>query len=173
MSHIPPIDTRMSQGDQNFIKYVIPLIQDHFPGTWISTNGAPCDYVHGVDFIHVNGHQVQTISARVWKSMCHSNFTARWYRTSDPSRKLEYTSKMEAHQAGTYMTDWTIEAFISRSGVSVCAVPTKVLYQYLESLGDLALVFIVQNRNDSVYFKKVPWLEVHDDTIKWFTTWGP
>lgn len=168
MYKVPPQHRRIQQGEKNFKKYVIPRIQDRFNGAFFSTNGLECDYTHGIDFIHVHGHQVQTISARVWMSMDHSNFTARWYRTSDPARKLEYTSRMEAYKTGGYLSDWTIEAFIHPEKIAIGAIPTLKLYQHLDMLGDLCPVFIVQNKEDSVYFKKVKWWELHDDMVKWY-----
>lgn len=166
MQKPPPFHHRSSKGEQRFLQYVIPRIQDHFPGAWYSTNGSPADWEHGVDFINVNGHQVQTISARVWMSMDRRNFTSRHYRTSAPEIKLEYDTKLEAFRTGGYLTDWTVEAFIHRTGLSIGAVPTHQLYSYLDRVGDLATKFIIQNPQDHVYFRKVPWDEL--DTVTWW-----
>lgn len=168
MTHTAPFHRRNLKGENNFTRYVIPRIHDLFPGAWISLNGAPADWEHGVDFIHVHGHQVQTISARVWMSMPYQNFTVRHYRTSCPERPLEYTSRMEAYKSGGYMSDWTVEAFIHHTGIEIGAIPTRKLFSHLERIGDLCPRFIVQNQGDHTIFRKVPWHEVHEDMVKWF-----
>ena len=169
MTTPPPFHRRNLKGENDFIQHVIPMIQDHFPGKWCSLNGAPADWEHGVDFLYIYGHQVQTISARVWNTMSHRNFTVRHYRTGAPERPLEYTTRMTAFKAGRYMTDWTVEAFIHKSGIEVGAIPTRKLFWHLDRMGDLAPRFLVQNQDDHTIFRKVSWIDVHEDMVRWFT----
>lgn len=168
MTHTAPFHRRSAKGEQNFTRYIIPRIHTLFPGKWISLNGAPADWEHGVDFIHVHGHQVQTISARVWMSMPHDNFTIRHYRTSAPERPLEYASRMEAYRTGGYMSDWTVEGFVHRTGLHIGAIPTRKLYQHLDRMGDLCPRFMVQNKTDHTIFRKVAWMDVYDDMERFF-----
>ena len=101
--------------------------------------------------------------------MSHRNFTVRHYRTGAPERPLEYSTRMAAYKSGKYMTDWTVEAFIHKSGIEVGAIPTRKLYWHLDRMGDLCPRFLVQNKNDHTIFRKVSWMEVHEDMVKWFT----
>ena len=92
--------------------------------------------------------------------MDYSNFTVRWYRTSEPSRPLEYTTRMEAYKTGGILPDYTVEAFINSQSVTVGIIPTVRLYEYLDRVGDLCPKIIMSNRDDVVYFKCVPFHSV-------------
>jgi hypothetical protein len=164
---IMTVQQRMTYGERNFLRYVKPMVQDAFPGTWYSCNGTELDTDHGVDFIIVNGAQVTTIAARCWMAYPQSHFALRWRRTGQIDRHLELDNRLHAFKTGGLMTDWTIEGFHWENRSYVAAIPTKKLFEHVDQFYDCLPTFELFNPNkDSVFFKKVPFIRIHDDVIK-------
>lgn len=159
---------RMTYGEQNFEKYILPLVQTRFPGHWHSCNGEPLDYEHGIDYVVLNGACMTTIAARIWLSMPRQHFALRWKRTSDPFRKLELDSRLDAFHHGGLLPDWTIEGFHFQGKSYIAMIPTvqllKVVDQYFETFPK----FMVRNKQDHTIFKKISFLDydLNDHIIK-------
>lgn len=150
---------RMKRGEQNFESYLLPFVQDKFPGAWHSCNEHPLDYEHGIDYVVVNGTSITTIAARVWLSHPQSHFTMRWKRTSDPFRKLELGSRMDAFHNGGLLSDWTIEGFFYQDKSYVAMVPTIRLLDVVDRYLDCLPQFTIRNQNDFTIFKRVPFYD--------------
>ncbi len=146
---------RMTRGEQNFEKYLLPLVQDKFSGVWHSCNEQPLDYEHGIDYVVVNGASITTIAARVWMSHPKSHFTLRWKRTSDPFRQLELGSRMDAFHSGGLLSDWTIEGFFYNNKSYVAMVPTIRLLDVVDRYFECLPKFMIQNQRDHTLFKRV------------------
>jgi len=150
---------RMTYGEQNFEKWILPLVQNHFPGVWHSCNGQPLDYEHGIDYVVTNGASVTTIAARVWKGMPRQHFALRWKRTSDPFRKLELNSRLDAFHSGGLLSDWTIEGFFFQGKSYIAMIPTVELLKVVDQYFECFPRFMVQNKNDFTIFKKISFLD--------------
>lgn len=150
---------RMTYGEQNFDKWIKPLVQTRFPGIWHSCNGDPLDYEHGIDYVITNGADTTTIAARVWKGMPRQHFALRWKRTSDPFRKLELESRLDALHSGGLLSDWTIEGFFFHGKSYIAMIPTLQLLIVVDKYLECFPRFIVQNKNDHTIFKKISFLE--------------
>ena len=158
---------RMTRGEQNFEKYLLPLVQDKFPGVWHSCNEQPLDYEHGIDYVVVNGASITTIAARVWMSHPKSHFTLRWKRTSDPFRQLELGSRMDAFHNGGLISDWTIEGFFYNDKSYVAMVPTIRLLDVVDRYFECLPKFMIQNQKDFTLFKRVSFYDYGlDDYIE-------
>ena len=150
---------RMTYGEQNFEKWILPLVQNHFPGVWHSCNGQPLDYEHGIDYVVMNGAKSTTIAARVWKGMPRQHFALRWKRTSDPFRKLELNSRLDAFHSGGLLSDWTIEGFFFHGKSYIAMIPTVELLKVVDKYFECFPRFMVQNKNDFTIFKKISFLD--------------
>jgi hypothetical protein len=157
---------RMTYGEKNFLKFCKPMVQDMFPGEWHSCNASTLDTDHGVDFIVVNGAQTTTISARCWMAYPQSHFALRWRRTGAIERHLELDSRLAAFTNGELMSDWTIEGFHYQNRSYVAAVPTKILFEHVHQFYDALPTFQIFNNTDSVYFKRIPFIRIHDHVHK-------
>lgn len=147
---------RMKNGEQNFESFVLPLVQDIFPGVWYSCNELPLDYEHGIDYVVINGAKMTTISARVWMGMPRQHFALRWKRTSDPFRKLELDSRLTALHNGEMLSDWTIEGFHLNGHSYIAMIPTRKLLECVDKYFECLPRFIIQNQRDHTWFKQVP-----------------
>jgi len=150
---------RMTYGEQNFEKYILPLVQNKFPGVWHSCNGQPLDYEHGIDYVVMNGASMTTIAARVWKGMPRQHFALRWKRTSDPFRQLELGSRLDALHNGGLLSDWTIEGFHFNGTSYIAMIPTIKLLECVDKHFEFLPKFIIRNQQDHTIFKKVPFLD--------------
>ena len=150
---------RMKNGEQNFESFVLPLVQDIFPGVWYSCNELPLDYEHGIDYVVMNGAESTTIAARVWKGMPRQHFALRWKRTSDPFRKLELNSRLDAFHSGGLLSDWTIEGFFFHGKSYIAMIPTVELLKVVDKYFECFPRFMVQNKNDFTIFKKISFLD--------------
>lgn len=159
---------RMTYGEQNFEKYILPLVRNHFPGVWHSCNAEPLDYEHGIDYVVTNGASITTIAARVWMGMPRQHFALRWKRTSDPFRKLELDSRLDAYHSGGLVSDWTIEGFYFQDTSYIAMVPTVQLLSVVDKYMECLPRFMVRNKEDYTIFKKVCFydFDLHDHIIK-------
>lgn len=157
---------RMTYGEQNFERYVLPLVQNKFPGVWHSCNALPLDYEHGIDYVVINGAHMTTISARIWMGMPRQWFSLRWKRTSDPFRKLELQSRLDAYLHNGMLSDWTIEGFHLNGESYIAMVPTIKLMEVVANHFESLNIFMINNNNkDHTIFKRVGFYDFGMDEV--------
>jgi hypothetical protein len=115
-----------------------------------------------------NGASMTTIAARVWMGMPRQHFALRWKRTSDPFRKLELDSRLDAYHSGGLVSDWTIEGFYFQDTSYIAMVPTVQLLSVVDKYMECLPRFMVRNKEDYTIFKKVCFydFDLHDHIIK-------
>ena len=91
--------------------------------------------------------------------MPRQHFALRWKRTSDPFRKLELESRLDALHSGGLLSDWTIEGFFFHGKSYIAMIPTLQLLIVVDKYLECFPRFIVQNKNDHTIFKKISFLE--------------
>jgi len=149
---------RLRESDLLWFKYVIPTVQDRFPGSWRTENGTQRDLKNGIDFTYTEGKKELTVSARLWKSRPCQHFALRWKRTKYPEMGLEIASRLEAIKNGEEISDLTMEGFLYGDRLWLAIINTKKLYTAIDGLIPFMSEFTVENTGpeDLTIFKRAP-----------------
>jgi hypothetical protein len=149
---------RLRESDLLWFKYVIPTVQDRFPGSWRTENGTQRDLKNGIDFTYTEGMKELTVSARLWKSRPCQHFALRWKRTKYPEMGLEIASRLEAIKNGEEISDLTMEGFLYGDRLWLAIINTKKLYTAIDGLIPFMSEFTVENTGpeDLTIFKRAP-----------------
>ena len=154
---------RLSRGERNFEKYIIPAVRKEFPGHWHSCNGSEADMHHGIDYYYTEGQSTISIAARVWIGVPRQHFAVRWKRESDLSRPLEVDSRLKALETNAPMSNLTKAGFVYKGRIYVAWIDSSVLWRTIQERLDELNHFPVMNEADKTWFKQVPFefLEGH------------
>ena len=149
---------RLKESDILWYQYVIPSVQDRFPGKWRTEIGTDRDLKNGIDYTYIEGSKEITISARLWKSKPCQHFALRWKRTKYPEMGLEIASRLEAIKNGEEISDLTMEGFLYSGRLWLAIIDTRRLYTAIDGLLPFMSEFTVQNTGpeDLTIFKRAP-----------------
>jgi len=149
---------RLKESDILWFKYVIPTVQNRFPGEWRTEIGTDRDLKNGIDYTYTEGEKEITISARLWKSRPCQHFALRWKRTKYPEMGLEIASRLEAIQKGEEISDLTMEGFLYSGRLWLAIIDTRTLYTAIDGLVPFMSEFTVENTGpeDLTIFKRAP-----------------
>jgi len=149
---------RLRESDILWFKYVIPTVQDRFPGEWRTEIGTDRDLKNGIDYTYTEDGKQLTISARLWKSRPCQHFALRWKRTKYPEMGLEIASRLEAIKKGDEISDLTMEGFLYSGRLWLAIINTRTLYNAIDGLVPFMSEFTVENTGpqDLTIFKRAP-----------------
>jgi len=149
---------RLKESDILWFKYVIPTVQERFPGEWRTEIGTDRDLKNGIDYTYTEGEKEITISARLWKSRPCQHFALRWKRTKYPEMGLEIASRLKAIQEGEEISNLTMEGFLYSGRLWLAIIDTRRLYTAIDGLLPFMSEFTVENTGpeDLTIFKRAP-----------------
>lgn len=151
------IEKRITRGENNFKKYIIPTISDLYPGLWQSCNGTLADMKHGIDWYYTDQEQTLSVAARVWESEPKQHFAVRSHRTSNPKKGLEIQSRLKALEVNGPLPSLTIEGFIWSRWAYVAIIDSRLLWESVSiNLENLKSFSIPQSEGDRTVFTRVP-----------------
>tara|TARA_R110000796_G_scaffold14074_4_gene46223 strand:+ start:2045 stop:2557 length:513 start_codon:yes stop_codon:yes gene_type:complete len=160
-------EKRISRGEKNFQKYIIPSLKEEFPGVWQSTNRTLVDMKYGIDFYYTHGQETLSIAARVWNCHPKPHFSARWKKNQDPKQPLEVSSRLKGLKDGSPMSNLTIEGFIWDRWIYVAWIDSKLLWEAVEVNLENLNHFPVKNQEGGhTLFKQVPFSLFGAESIK-------
>tara|TARA_R110002110_G_scaffold332075_3_gene543117 strand:+ start:193 stop:705 length:513 start_codon:yes stop_codon:yes gene_type:complete len=150
-------EKRISRGENNFKKYIIPTISDHFPGLWQSSNGTEADMKHGIDWYYTDQDRTLSVAARVWESEPKQHFAVRSHRSSNPKNGLEIKSRLKALEVNGPLPTITIEGFIWSKWAYVAIIDSRLLWETVaDNLDNLKSFSIPQSEGDKTVFTRIP-----------------
>jgi hypothetical protein len=143
-------EERLRESDILWFQYVVPTVQNRFPGEWRTEIGTDRDMKNGIDYTYTEGEKELTISARLWKSRPCQHFALRW--------KLEIASRLEAIKKGEEISDLTMEGFLYSGRLWLAIIDTRLLYTAIDGLEPFMSEFTVENTGpqDLTIFKRAP-----------------
>ena len=126
-------DQRFTYSDQNFKKYVLPILQIKYPGHWISTIKLEIDYKNCIDWIYapIDGPPI-FFATRVWMSKPYKNHCVRWRKSTNKDLSLEVGIMLRNIEENRLIPDYTVESWVHNQYIYIAISDTRKLWNYIK-----------------------------------------